>query len=724
VNRQLTWALVVIAASASAACEDAFNPTAPFPGSMSILALAGDRQQTSPNSSLLTPLQVQVTHAGTGDPVSGVTIAWRINSPSDARLVSPTSLTDARGIATATVQLGATVGPSVVEASFTGLQSPPARFTVFAVEAASINTIRPSVINAGDTILLEGRGFSERPEDHLVLFDGLPAAVTAVSPTGLRVVTPSCLPTRTFQVVVQLGTVPSKPVPVNVVGRVESDLQLGAGTARLFTAGTATRCLGLNAQPGASYLLIPYNTREATGATLPFQLGVMMGAPDLPLAGRTEWTGIPATAPINVRWEKRLRSEEQALWARIGAARPEVTLPSAHRPTVPRVGEERSFNVFTWEGAPRRVKAIARTVSAHAVIYQDVEAPGGGFSDSELAALAQSFDDPIYPTDVAVFGGTSDVDANGRVTILLTPAVNRLTLPSDSGFIAGFTSFCDLLASTECTDSNVGELLYALVPDPEGRFGRRHTKDDLVRRLPGVIAHEFAHMIHFNQRMLVRKARDFESVWLSEALAHAAEDTIARVLRSRGQTEAADRMVRSNYMRAGLYLADPGKIGLPYGRDGDSLEGRGAAWLFLDYLTARYGGGLLKQLAAATEVGSVNVAARVRESWNNIVGDWVLALYADDAPELAGYSIDARYTYPNRNLRADVASVTSSKTFTLKPRVANGDFVLSGTMAPSSAAYVMVGSEAAGAFAVSLSGPRGAGFAADARANIWVLRVK
>jgi hypothetical protein len=722
VKRQVACALVVIATSVSVACEDEFDPTAPFPGSLTITALAGDRQQTSPSSSLVNPLQVRVTHVGSGDPVKDVTIAWRVAEPSDARLVQPTSVTDARGLATANVQLGESVGPTIIEASFNGLKTEPARFTAFAVEAATVNMVRPSVINAGDTIVLEGKGFSERPEDHLVLFDGLPASVTAVSPTGIRVITPSCLPTRTFQVVVQLGTVPSKPVPVNVVGRVENEVKLAAGQSKLFTSGIAPHCLGLN--EGASYLLIPYNTRETAGPALSFQLGIMTGAPDLPLSRRTEVPTVAPSTPVTLRWENRLRTEERALWARVGTIRPEVTLPSARRGAVPNIGDERTFNVFTWETTPRRAKAVLRAISTRALIYQDVETPNGGFTDAELADLARSFDDPIYTTDVAVFGATSDIDANGRVAILLTPAVNRLTLPSDSGFIAGFASFCDLLTYSECTNSNIGEVLYAMVPDPEGRFGRKHTKDDVIRRLPSVIGHELAHMIHFNQRMLVKKAKDFESVWLSEALAHAAEDTISRVLRGRGETEAADRMVRSNYIRAGLYLQDPRRVPLPYGGEGDTLEGRGAAWLFLDYLTAQYGGGLLKQLVATTDQGAANVSARVRTTWTNLVGDWVLALYADDAPELAGYQIDERYSYPNRNLRADVSSVTSSKTFPLKPRLANGDYVLSGTMAASSASYVLVGSEVPGPFAVGMSGPRGAPFGADAQASIWVLRLK
>ena len=48
-----------------------------------------------------------------------------------------------------------------------------------------------------------------------------------------------------------------------------------------------------------------------------------------------------------------------------------------------------------------------------------------GFTDLDLADLAMEFGDPVYPTITEAFGSESDLDGNGRVIILFTPAVNR-----------------------------------------------------------------------------------------------------------------------------------------------------------------------------------------------------------------------------------------------------------------------------------------------------------
>jgi hypothetical protein len=58
------------------------------------------------------------------------------------------------------------------------------------------------------------------------------------------------------------------------------------------------------------------------------------------------------------------------------------------------------------------------------------------------------FDDPVYNTDTSVFGAVSDIDNNGRVIIVLTPAVNRLTPKGTGSFIGGYFYACDCSCSS------------------------------------------------------------------------------------------------------------------------------------------------------------------------------------------------------------------------------------------------------------------------------------
>lgn len=716
---------MMLAASVLSACED-FAPTAPFPGSLTISAIGGDRQYAAPSAAVADPLLVRVNHVGTGDPVGGITVEWRVASGSGAELIRTTSVSDDRGLATAGVRLGSAIGAYLVEAGFAGLRADPVRFTLFAVAAATIVSIQPQVAHAGDTITIAGTGFSSRASDHLVLFDGLPAQVARVTAAGLRVVVPPCVSTRTARVVVQLGSVASNPMPLDIVGREGHLVRLDPGALIGFAGGDALRCLTLTADAGAAYLLVAYNAAQQAGTDLPFQLTGMTGSAPLSNARPLFASQTLATAPSPaLRWEARLRAQERELSSRIGPAPAQRPwLPGAARVAPPTLGQQRNFNVFQWEGPGRRIRAVARAVSDRALIYLDLEAPNDGFSAEELAQLAQLFDDPVYDTDTSVFGQPSDVDANGRVIVLLTPAVNRLTLPGEFGFVAGFASFCDLLPTESCWDSNVGEVLYMMVPDSAGHFGIRHRKDDVLRLLPGIMAHEFAHLIHFNERMLVRQAAAHESVWLAEALAHAAEDTVGRVLRARGQEVPASQVMRANYLRAGVYLADPGNVALPYRNTDDSLAGRGAGWLFLEYLTGRYGYGLLKQLMATTDESVLNISSRTRESWQTLVGDWFLALFADNAPELAGARIDPRYTYPNLDLRSEISSAMTNGAYPLQPRASKGDFVLSGTLAPSAPSYVVLKPDTRGVLGLGMSGPGGKALPENAQAGLWVWRLR
>src|SRR5690606_2216800 len=141
------------------------------------------------------------------------------------------------------------------------------------------------------------------------------------------------------------------------------------------------------------------------------------------------------------------------------------------------------------------------------------------------------FDDPIFPTVTGAFGEPSDVDGNGRIIILFTPVVNELTPRGAAGFVAGFFYGLDL---TEGANSNRAEIFYSVVPDPGGRYGDPRSRDDILRTVPGVLAHELQHMVHFHERMMRRQAPRPEAVWLSEALAHMAEDLVADTLRARG----------------------------------------------------------------------------------------------------------------------------------------------------------------------------------------------
>ncbi len=93
------------------ACKDSGGPVSP-----SILArVAGDTQITLTGSQLSLPLTVRVTGSDSR-PLSGATVTWTVTGGT-ATLGAPTAVTDAQGLASTTLTLGATPGPIDVQAA-------------------------------------------------------------------------------------------------------------------------------------------------------------------------------------------------------------------------------------------------------------------------------------------------------------------------------------------------------------------------------------------------------------------------------------------------------------------------------------------------------------------------------------------------------------------------------------------------------------------------------
>jgi hypothetical protein len=109
------------------------------------------------------------------------------------------------------------------------------------------------------------------------------------------------------------------------------------------------------------------------------------------------------------------------------------------------LGSARAFHVLANSTGTAFSTVGARlSYAGNAVLlYVDTLAPANGFTPAQLQAFGQLFDQTLYPIDTAAFGPPSDIDHNGRVIMLMSPAVNALTSASTcqtQGFVAGFFS--------------------------------------------------------------------------------------------------------------------------------------------------------------------------------------------------------------------------------------------------------------------------------------------
>ena len=619
--------------------------------------------------------------------------------------------TDSAGTASTRVRLGTVLGRHTIEIDFDGNPNAPTKLTLETAEQPVITEVVPAQARSSEPITIRGRNFSSLASGNDVRIGGIRATVTVASTSELRVTVPRCLDSGSAQVVVRRGQIQSQPVALAVEGTGSRLVALKAGEA-LREAGDLS-CLRLTPQDdSARYLIVPVNAGVEGRPTAGFLLSASSGnTPPPPPASMQS----PGVVDARVAFESRLRRLESALTVIPAQAR--LRAQARTRVHVPELGERRQFNVIAPYGYDR-VTAMVRGLGRHVVIYVDEE--GYDLSPSEIEPLLRTFDDVIQPTVIDVYGNTSDIDGNGRVAVLLTPAVNRLTPPGSYGFVSGFFYGCDLLSTAECETSNEGEVLYGVMPDPRGEYGIRHPVDFIMRILPGVMAHELMHLIHFNERVLVSGLPVMETLWLAEALAHSAEDTVAGVMRNRGDAVGAREMTRENYLRASLFLARPEVTSLVATYGSGTLEERGAGWLLLKYLLVRAGPGVLGQLVHSRGMGSQNIADVTGLNWSSLVRDWAAALYAAGVNQRRL----AESNFGDFDLYSAITSVNNGGYPLVARKPTSNDFTLNITLVASAASYVIINVPPGMPINVSLANHSGEPFDEGIRADIALVRLR
>lgn len=370
----------------------------------------------------------------------------------------------------------------------------------------------------------------------------------------------------------------------------------------------------------------------------------------------------------------------------------------------PAVGDLISVNVGMANGCeqppltPTTTFRNARVaaVSASAIMLDDGQNPAGGFTDAEYQKLAVTFDTLIGPVDVQNFGAPTDLDANGKVIILMTRAINELTAAGSSSFTAGRTMSRDLLPRTAgggkqgCAGSNVGEIFYMLTPDPNSTInGNQFTKDFVLQTAAATIAHEYQHMINFSRRMYLlgfTSEKWFDEIWVHEGLSHMAEELVyhrasgfptrTNISVNEALTNSAARTAFIEYGigNFGLYdaYAEEATTASPF-RQVDDVATRGATWAFFRYAADQLNatdGDLWFRLVNSGLTGLNNVQTQfgftTTAATQAMLRDFVISVYADDYLTANA----AKYRQPSWNMRSIYQAFTSYPTFNY-PLVSN-----------------------------------------------------
>lgn len=658
----------------------------------------GGGQEAEIGSQLPLPFEVEVTTTS-GAPTGGVRVAWSlVRGEEGSRLTADTTFADSAGRTRNLLTFGSTAGEHVVRAHAAGgVGSDTVRFTTTAVTELATgvraDSVSPLPMRPGQEAVLFGEGFGDLPDSVEVRVEGIRARTVDAAGTSVRFRVPEfsdrCLPERRAGVRALVGSDPSNGVLARL-RPAEDPLELAPGGIRTLTGGAALECLQLPGSDDARELLLTVGTASrSAGGVAPLRLHLRTGQEPTGAAARLSASirGPRASPEAEIRdhgAEATLRENALRSLGRSGIRSPRRSGPPRPDAGAARVraslqpGDLASFHFATGpdlsvscEDSTRSVTGRVRAVGERVVMVQDTAAPSGGFSDDDFRLLRDEFDRVVLPTDSAHFGGPADIDGNGRITILFTPRVNRLTPREATSRISGFFLPLDLVDSGDpegsglqgpdgevCPASNEGEILYLSVPDPDGQVGPPLARQEGLRLARSVTAHELQHLLSAEQRLIFGQG-DFSELgatWLQEGLAHLAEELVGLRLMElpagrnlEWQDVSGDRRLLElfntfhldNFGRLSLFMqapslapvlatADPG--GLP------GLQMRGFAWSLVRWIgDGRQGedaADLFRRLStggSAHRQGIENLETATGAAWEELLSRYLVSVAMDDA---------------------------------------------------------------------------------------------
>lgn len=233
-----------------------------------------------------------------------------------------------------------------------------------------------------------------------------------------------------------------------------------------------------------------------------------------------------------------------------------------------------------------------------------------------LDSLAQEFEKKIYPDLTSAFGfeWKPGVDGDEGITILIHPMKEE---------VGGYFRITDEYLKLQFPESNEREMVYLNANQIDNP------------RAKTLLAHEFLHLITFNQKEKLRGVS--EETWLNEARA-----------------EYAPTFLGYDYFYEGSNLQK--RVNIFLEKPSDSITewqnkkaDYGSINLFIQYLVDHYGIGILIDSLHSKKIGieSLNEALSkngFKEDFSQIFTDWTIAVLVNDC------SLGPKYCYLSENL--------------------------------------------------------------------------
>lgn len=334
------------------------------------------------------------------------------------------------------------------------------------------------------------------------------------------------------------------------------------------------------------------------------------------------------------------------------------------------VGQSVTFRTDSYYDAQGAsvVPATLRAVGQDAYFYVDDRAwaaiPAGqeGLFAAALDRLAAEFDSTIHPRATALWGSeaTPGVDNDPRVTVVL----ERL-IAGNGGYFETVNNY----RKDQAPDSNAREMVFV-------------SADSVLNgNAKNFLAHEFQHLISFNQKELLQYSG--EDTWLNEARSEY-DITVA------GYSEPFNGSTLQRRRESFLRAPSDSLVEWP-----NTAADYAIASVFAHYLADRFGPQILSvplhtKYAGVQSLDGWLAQSGQSEHFSDVFTDWMVASYLNDRTQ------DARYGYsrpgladlhvsPQQSVRLDASSGYRMNT-TLKewqPLWLEMDMPVSGALEPT-----------------------------------------
>ena len=278
-------------------------------------------------------------------------------------------------------------------------------------------------------------------------------------------------------------------------------------------------------------------------------------------------------------------------------------------PDIKTEGQKEIFNVMNIEkNKPEKRTAILKKIGKHCHLYLE---EGKEYDDKILSGIVERFDDVIYKNNTETFGCEPNpgIDNDERIAMLIVDIKDGWA--PGKGFVGGYFFPLDCYPVSVVQYSNEREMIY-LDCYPS------NPADPLY---PGIIAHEFQHMIHF--------ANDAkEDKWLNEGCSQ-----LAHYICGFGHPPQILSFMKNPSDDVTVWQ--------------NSMEDYGAVYLFHYYLFHKYAGSNLSEkqkfyraLVASPlkDIESIDAALAqygLNKTFEDIYKDWLVANLINKS-EIAG----------------------------------------------------------------------------------------